>query len=93
MTDAGYTPAPGPFPCPFCGPRDEAEFRYGGDPDVARPGSGSSDEDWARYLYVRENRRGLAREYWVHAQGCGLWLIAERDTVTHLIQSAREATP
>lgn len=79
--------------CPFCGPRDASEFRYGGDPSVARPGPGCSDADWAGYLYVRENPRGRAREYWVHVQGCGQWLIAERDTVTHLVLQVTEATP
>ncbi len=79
--------------CPFCGPRDASEFRYGGDPSVARPGPGCSDADWAGYLYVRENPRGQAREYRVHAQGCGQWLIAERDTVTHLVGTITEATP
>jgi sarcosine oxidase delta subunit len=29
----------------------------------------------------------------VHAQGCGQWLIAERDTVTHLLGKITEATP
>lgn len=83
----------GPMTCPFCGPRDRAEFRHGGDPSVARPGPDCSDADWAGYLYFRDNPRGQAQEYWVHTQGCGLWLIAERDTVTHAILSLREATP
>lgn len=84
---------PGPMTCPFCGPRDMSEFRFGGDPSVARPGFGCSDADWAGYLYVRENPRGLGREYWVHSQGCGQWLVAERDTVTHLVLRVQEATP
>ena len=84
---------PGPMTCPFCGPRDASEFRYGGDPFVARPGPGCSNADWAGYLYLRDNPRGQAREYWVHAQGCGQWLIAERDTVTHLVLKIEEATP
>ena len=88
MTEA----RPGPMVCPFCGPRDDGEFRYAGDAQVARPGAAASDADWAAYLYLRENPRGMAREYWVHAQGCGQWLIAERDTVTHAIHAVREAT-
>ena len=82
---------PGPMICPFCGPRDASEFRYGGDPSVARPGFECSDADWAAYLYVRENPRGLSLEYWVHSQGCGQWLVAERDTVTHVIHRISEA--
>ena len=79
--------------CPFCGPRDANEFRFGGDPSVARPGPECSDADWAAYLYLRDNPRGLAEEYWVHSQGCGQWLIVERDTVTHLVEKITEATP
>ncbi|MBL9053333.1 MAG: sarcosine oxidase subunit delta [Tabrizicola sp.] len=79
--------------CPFCGPRDASEFRFGGDPSVARPGPECSDADWAAYIYLRDNPRGLAEEYWVHSQGCGQWLIVERDTVTHLVGKITEATP
>lgn len=79
--------------CPFCGPRDAAEFRFGGDPSVTRPGAECSDAEWADYLYLRNSPRGRAREYWVHAQGCGLWLIVERDTEAHALLSLREALP
>lgn len=82
----------GPMVCPFCGPRDAGEFRFGGDPGVARPVEASAAE-WASYLYLRDNPSGTAREYWVHAQGCGGWLIAERDTVTHVIRQTQRATP
>ena len=84
---------PGPMICPFCGPRNEGEFRFGGDPSVARPGAEASAADWAGYLYLRENPRAVAQEYWVHAQGCGQWLIAERDTVSHVIHKVSAATP
>ena len=84
---------PGPMTCPFCGPRDASEFRYGGDPSVPRPGNECTDTDWANYLYLRDNPRGAAQEFWVHSQGCGQWLVVERDTVTHLVGKITEATP
>lgn len=93
MTKQPVPQQPGPMTCPFCGPRDASEFRYGGDPGVTRPGRAASDADWADYLYFRDNPRGLAREYWVHHQGCGLWLIVDRDTVTHVIHSTQLAQP
>jgi sarcosine oxidase subunit delta len=71
------------FPCPFCGPRPDAEFHYIGDADKPRPERGCSDEEWARYLLMRTNARGAARELWVHRVGCGRWLVVERDTETH----------
>ena len=84
---------PGQMHCPFCGPRDAGEFRFGGDPSIPRPGEGASDAEWAQYLYFRDNPRGTAREYWVHSQGCGQWLIASRDTVTHDIAAVERAEP
>ncbi|MGN6144080.1 MAG: sarcosine oxidase subunit delta, partial [Mesorhizobium sp.] len=36
------------FPCPFCGPRDEAEFHYGGEAGNLRPdGREVPAERWA----------------------------------------------
>ena len=73
--------------CPWCGERDEIEFSYGGPADVAYPADPGalSDEEWARYLFVRANPRGALRERWVHTHGCRRWFVLERDTVTHEI--------
>jgi len=71
--------------CPFCGPRDELEFRCGGEAHLVRPDPGASEEIWARYLFYRSNPRGVARERWVHSRGCRQWFNAVRDTVTHEI--------
>jgi len=73
------------IPCPYCGPREEVEFHYGGQAHVAYPEDPSalSDEEWARYLFVRDNTRGLFAERWVHALGCRRWFNAVRDTVTY----------
>ena len=71
------------FPCPFCGPRPDAEFRYVGDAGKPRPERSCSDAEWAQYLFLRANARGAARELWIHAAGCGRWIEIARDTATH----------
>ena len=79
-------------PCPWCGPRDEIEFSYGGQAEVAYPRDPAalSDEAWARYLFVRDNQRGRLRERWVHTHGCRRWFDVTRDTVTHEIHVRRD---
>jgi sarcosine oxidase, subunit delta len=73
--------------CPWCGPRDETEFRYGGEAHIARPTDPQTVDDaaWADYLFMRNNPKGWLRERWVHAAGCRRWFNAERHTVTHEI--------
>ena len=70
--------------CPYCGPRPELEFAHGGQAHVVRPAdpSKSTDEDWAEYLYLRQNTRGVHAERWRHARGCGRFFNALRDTTT-----------
>ena len=72
--------------CPWCGPRAEPEFQFGGEPAVRPiPAASVTDEAWADYLYVRGNRKGLHRELWCHGGGCGRWFVVDRDTVSHAI--------
>jgi len=73
--------------CPFCGPRDEIEFRCGGQAHLARPADPDalSDEQWADYLFLRDNPKGLHAERWVHEAGCRRWFNLLRDTVSHRI--------
>ena len=73
--------------CPFCGPRNESEFVYGGPAAPRRPDEPSqmSDEDWVTYLTVPANPMGPVDERWWHARGCGTWVTIWRDTVTHEI--------
>ena len=63
------------IPCPWCGLRDEVEFHYGGQAHIARPSEPEalSDEEWADYLYMRDNPKGVLAERWVHAAGCRRW--------------------
>ncbi|NQW08520.1 MAG: sarcosine oxidase subunit delta [Alphaproteobacteria bacterium] len=83
--------------CPFCGERPEDEFGFGGDASVRHQGGGdgtepASVEQYADYLYLRDNPKGRHAEYWVHRYGCRRWLVAERDTVTHEIFSVKSAS-
>ena len=75
------------IPCPWCGPRDEVEFRYGGQAHVAYPSEPAALDDaaWAEYLFVRDNPKGWFVERWMHVQGCRRWFNLKRHTVTHEI--------
>jgi sarcosine oxidase, subunit delta len=70
--------------CPFCGPRPEVEFSYGGQAHLARPARPAQldDQQWVEYLYLRTNARGLHAERWRHLRGCGRYFNALRDTTT-----------
>ncbi len=71
--------------CPWCGPREEIEFSYGGEAHIARPKDPDalSHAEWAAYVFMRTNPKGKYRERSVHAHGCRRWFNAVRDTVTH----------
>lgn len=75
------------IPCPWCGPRPENEFHYGGEAGIARPldPAGVDDAAWADFLYMRTNPKGMHRERWRHQFGCGRFFNATRDTVTDRI--------
>ncbi len=71
------------FPCPFCGPRDESKFHYGGEAGNLRPdGMEVTAGRWTDYLYMRANPKGATREVWVHLT-CGEFFVMERDSLTH----------
>jgi sarcosine oxidase subunit delta len=73
--------------CPWCGPRPELEFRYGGEAHIARPRDPSALDDaaWAEYLYLRANPKGTHLERWRHIHGCARFFNCMRDTVTDRI--------
>jgi sarcosine oxidase subunit delta len=74
-------------PCPWCGEREETEFRCGGEAHIARPANpaAASDAEWAGYLFERTSPKGLQRERWCHVHGCQRWFNAARDTVSDRI--------
>jgi sarcosine oxidase, subunit delta len=73
--------------CPWCGPRDEIEFAYGGEAHIALPRDPEalSDADWADFLFLRSNPKGRHRERWVHVHGCRRWFNVVRDTANERI--------
>lgn len=78
------------IPCPWCGPRDELEFHYGGEAHVAAPPDPEQLDDlrWAEYLFLRRNPAGPWHERWYHVAGCRRWFDLVRDTVTQTIATA-----
>ena len=76
------------IPCPWCGPREEAEFHYGGQAHVGYPDDpyALTDEQWAHYVFFRDNPKGLFAERWCHSHGCRRWFNAVRDTTTYRFQ-------
>ena len=77
------------IPCPYCGPRDVAEFTYQGDANRVRPELGSTDaEAWNVYVYDRLNSAGDHREIWQHSGGCRAHIVLTRSTLTHAISGA-----
>ena len=77
------------IPCPFCGPRDETEFRYGAESGVAMPAEEQAKDDaaWGEWVFVRSNPKGPLDERWYHAHGCRRWFSLRRNTATDRILS------
>ncbi|WP_284947620.1 sarcosine oxidase subunit delta [Acidisoma cladoniae] len=75
------------IPCPHCGPRPELEFRYGGQAHIARPENPAplTDDQWADFLYERDNVKGIHAERWRHIHGCARFFNMLRDTTTDRI--------
>lgn len=74
--------------CPYCRmDRPESEFRYGGEAHITRPAepSAMSDAEWADFLYMRANPKGVHVERWRHIHGCGRFFNSVRDTVSDRI--------
>ena len=78
------------IPCPWCGPRAELEFSYGGQAGIAYPSDPDAltDEEWAAYLFLRDNPMGELEERWVHTAGCRRWLWVRRNTATNEIAAS-----
>jgi sarcosine oxidase subunit delta len=81
------------IPCPYCGERGNEEFSYLGDASPRRPDPAAADaaQQFADYVYLRDNPRGLLHELWYHAAGCHSWLVVTRDTMSHAITSVELA--
>lgn len=61
--------------CPFCGPRELAEFVF----RKTLPEAGASE---FAAVYERANRVDDSLEHWQHAHGCRAWLRVRRNPST-----------
>ena len=70
--------------CPNCGERDLSEFSYGGEAHISRPEwrDDMSDAEWAEFVFMRTNPKGVFAERWNHAAGCRRWFNMLRNTAT-----------
>ena len=79
--------------CPLCGERDIREFTYrGAAVDMDRPAADADSAAWQDFVHLRENPAGDTRDLWYHSGGCAAWVVVDRNTVTHQINSTRLAT-
>jgi heterotetrameric sarcosine oxidase delta subunit len=78
------------IPCPWCGPRAEIEFVWGGEAHLRRPDPAdqATDQAWGDYLFMRANTKGAQAERWAHVHGCRQWFNLVRDTATHQVLAA-----
>ena len=82
------------IPCPWCGPRAQVEFTYGGDAGVRQPARDAPASAWAEYVYLRDNPAGPHEELWHHSAGCRQWFHLRRNTVSHeILGSAHPGEP
>jgi sarcosine oxidase, subunit delta len=71
--------------CPYCDEeRPELEFRNMGQAHVARSPdiANESDENFEKFLYIRDNPKGVIYERWRHVHGCARFFNAVRNTVS-----------
>ena len=70
--------------CPWCGERDLSEFAYGGEAHIDRPVKSEemSDAEWAEFVFMRSNPKGVLAERWNHASACRRWFNMLRNTAT-----------
>ncbi len=76
--------------CPYCGVRSEEEFRFGGPAHLQRPTLAEeiSDSQWADYLFMRDNVKGISLERWGHIHGCGEWFNVIRNSASHQVHGS-----
>ena len=78
--------------CPYCGEREQSEFKAGGEAHIVRPKQPTelSDDQWAEYLFMRKNIKGIQYESWNHAHGCRKWFNMIRDCLLYTSPSPRD---
>ena len=80
------------IPCPWCGERDETEFRYRG--DGRRPAAAAGCRTWRRSAPTCTSatiRWAGIVEWWLHVGGCRRLLLVVRHTLSHEIRASVDA--
>ena len=77
--------------CPINGLRNIAEFIYGGEVKNMPDPQHGSNREWAEFLFLENNTKGIVREWWMHVP-TSYWFIAERNTETDEIITTYSAT-
>lgn len=81
------------LPCPWCGPRNVAEFRHQGEA-VPRPDpEDTTPEQWRGYLYLRRNVNGWSEETWYHTAGCRRFFRLRRHTGSNEVRPVGAGAP
>ena len=75
--------------CPWCGPREEAEFHYGGQAHVPYPADPAalSDQEWAQYIFFRDNPKGRSPNGGATATAAAAGSTPLRDTATYRFEA------
>ena len=84
-------------PAPIAASARRLEFTYGGAGAYRAPAptrDARPTTQWADFLYMRTNTKGVHAERWRHAHGCGRFFNALRDTTTdHFLATYRSGEP
>ena len=67
--------------CPLNGPRNIAEFSYGGELHHMPDPSNCESREWAEYVFFHDNSAGIVIEWWYH-NATSYWFLSERNTIT-----------
>ena len=73
--------------CPYCGEREQSEFKVGGEAHIVRPKQLPIMMINGRISFYEKNIKDQF-ERWVHTHGCRKWFNVVRDTSNDVIKAA-----
>jgi sarcosine oxidase subunit delta len=78
-----------PIDCPVCGVRESAEFQYWGEVGEVSTDGSADVREARRAHYLQVNRSGWMLERWLHAAGCGRFIVLERHRTSNRVRDVR----
>lgn len=81
--------------CPYCNElREQNEFSAGEEAFIGRPENPEklNDEQWADYVFYRDNVKGEHWEQWVHTYGCRKYFLVKRSTIDNEIKQTAKVS-